>query len=88
MAMTPRISSELDQALTRQNGFVQADGADGKVIVMSLRVYREMLGIGTDAELEESLKAIEEGTADIEAGRTIPMEQVFRELDEKYGVHR
>ncbi len=85
--MTPRINEEINRALNEQNGFVQADGADGKVVVMSMQVYREMMGVGTDEELTESLKAIEEAVADIESGRTLPASQVFRELDDKYGIH-
>ena len=85
--MTPRINEELDRALHEQHGFVQAEGSDGKVVVMSMQVYSEMMGIGSDEELAASLKAIEEGIADIEAGRTVPMDQVFRELDKKHGVH-
>ena len=85
--MAPRINHELDQALHDHHGFVEAEGAEGKVIVMSLQVYREMMGVGDDERMAQSLAAIEEGMADVEAGRTKPMEQVFRELDDKYGVH-
>jgi hypothetical protein len=85
--MAPRINEEIRRALNEQHGFVQAEGADGKVIVMSMQVYREMMGIGSDEEMADSLKAIEEAVADIEAGRTVPMDQVFQELDKKYGVH-
>jgi len=85
--MTPRINEELNHALNRHHGFLQAEGADGKVVVMSMQVYREMMGVGSDKEMAASLKAIEEAMADIEAGRTTPMDQVFRELDQKYGVH-
>ncbi|QDU42878.1 hypothetical protein Mal52_13470 [Symmachiella dynata] len=85
--MTPRINDEINQALSEHHGFVQAEGPDGKVIVMSMQVYREMMGVGSDEEMADSLRAIDEAMADIEAGHTVPMEQVFLELDEKYGVH-
>ena len=38
-------------------------------------------------ELAATLTAIQKGLADVAAGRMIPMEQVRRELNEKYGVH-
>ena len=85
--MTPRINEEVDKALHEHHGFVEAEGTDGKVIVMSMQVYRELMGVGSDEELAASLKAIAEGMADVEAGRTVQMEKVFRELDKKYGVH-
>ncbi len=86
-SMAPRINEEINQALSEQHGFVQAEGTDGKVIVMSMQVYREMMGVGSDEEMADSLKTIDEAMADIDAGRTVPMDQVFQELDDKYGVH-
>jgi predicted transcriptional regulator len=86
--MTPKLSDELSRALDEHHGFLKAEGAAGQVVVMSMQLFREMMGVGSEEQLAESLKAIEEGLADAEAGRTVPMDQVFRELDEKYGVHR
>lgn len=82
--MAPRITDELNQALSRHHGLIEAEGADGKVIVMSMQVYQELMGVGSDEEFNASLQAIEEGLADVESGRTISMEDVFRKLDEKY----
>ena len=82
--MTPRLNDELDQALNQHDGFLEAEGRSGKVYVISTQVYREMMGVGTDEELAESLKAIEEGLADINAGRTRPFRDVLDELGRKY----
>lgn len=84
--MTPKLTDELDRALDEHHGFLKAEGQKGKVVVMSMQLFREMMGVGSDEQLADSVKAIEEGLADVEAGRTVPMDQVFRELDEKYGV--
>jgi len=78
--MTPRLNDELDQALQQHHGFLQAEGCSGKVYVLSTEVYREMMGVGTDEELAKSLKAIKEGLADIDAGRTRPFRDVLDEL--------
>jgi len=56
------------------------------VIVMTMQVYREIMGVGSDEELQASVRAIEEGFADIEAGRIQPMEDVFHKLEEKYDL--
>src|SRR5579871_6397886 len=85
--MTPKLSDELSRALDEHHGFLKAEATAGKVVVMSLELFREMMGVGSDEQLAESVKAIEEGLADVAAGRTVPMDQVFRQLDEKYGVH-
>lgn len=84
--MAPRINDELNRALHEQNGFVQAEGTDGKVIVMSLQVYRETMGVGSDAELTESLKAIDQAMADLKAGRSIPLDEARQRLNTTYGV--
>jgi predicted transcriptional regulator len=84
--MTPKLTDELDRALDEHHGFLKAEGRRGKVIVMSMPLFREMMGVGSDEQLAESMMAVEEGLADVAAGRTEPMDQVFRELDEKYGV--
>ena len=80
----PNLTQEQEQALQEKHGFVKGSS----YVLMSMDVFREMMGVGTDAELAASLKAIEEGIADVEAGRTVPAEQVFRDLDQKYGIHR
>ncbi|WP_197996235.1 hypothetical protein [Gimesia panareensis] len=48
---------------------------------MSIEIYRDMLGVGTDEELAASLQALEEGVADVDAGRTRPFRDVLDELD-------
>jgi hypothetical protein len=80
----PQLTKEQEQALDAQHGFVQGSS----YVLMTKSAYREMMGVGTDEELAESLKAIAEGLADVAAGRTTPMDQVFRELHAKYGVPR
>jgi hypothetical protein len=85
--MTHKITDELDRALDEHHGFLKAEGQQGNVVLMSMARYRELMGVGSDAELAESIKAIEEGLADVDAGRTVPLDQVFRELDDKYGFH-
>jgi len=82
--MTPKITDELNQALHQHHGLVEAEGSDGKVVVMTMQVYRELMGVGSDEELQASVQAIEVGFADVESGHTKPMDQVFRELDEKH----
>ena len=49
------------------------------VVILSLQEYKDKLA---DMEIIKHLKRSEE---DIEEGRTIPAEEVFRELRDKYG---
>ena len=74
--MTVRLSTELQQALDDNRGFVQGSS----YVLMSIDLYRDMMGVGSDAELAVAVKAIEEALADVEAGRTRPYKDVLAEL--------
>ena len=85
--MTPKLSDDQVRALNENQGFLKVEGGGDPCIVMTMQVYREMMGVGTDREFQASIQAINEGLADVEAGRTRPMTEVFQELDRKYGIH-
>ena len=53
-----------------------------------METFRDMMGVGSDEELKSSLEAIEQGLADIEGGRTRPMDEFFQEFDVRHGIHR
>ncbi|MCA9074609.1 MAG: hypothetical protein KDA93_06215 [Planctomycetaceae bacterium] len=76
--LTPELQTALDEA----NGFVQGSS----FVLMTVEAYREMMGVGSDEEMRSSVEAVHRGLADIEAGRTHDMDDVFRELDETYGT--
>ena len=79
----PELTTLQREALERNRGFVQGES----YVLMSIDVYREMMGVGRDEELAASLAAIDEGMQDVNAGRTISLEEAVRRLNEKYGVH-
>ena len=80
LSMTPKLSNDIEQAVERNHGFMQVDGLRTSYVVMSIDAYREMMGVGSDEALSASLKAIDEGLADVEAGRTRPFRDVLAEL--------
>lgn len=47
---------------------------------MSEQAYREVSGVGTDAEPRDALLSSREGLADIDTGRTRPFREVLAEL--------
>lgn len=79
----PELTHQQREALDRNEGFVRGES----YVLMSIDRYREVMGVGRDEELAESLAAIDEGMADVNAGRTISLEEAVRRLNEKYGVH-
>lgn len=84
----PELSNDIEQAVEQNHGCVQVGGQRASYVVMSVEVYRKMTGVGTDEELQASLAAVEQGIADVEAGRTRPMNDFFQELDARHGLHR
>ena len=86
--MTPKLSNDLQQAVQQNHGFTEAEADGAKFVVMSMDFYRDMMGVGSDAELQDSLRAIDEGIADVAAGRTKPADQFFAEFDEQHGLSR
>lgn len=86
--MNPELIPALEQLVADHDGFVRLDGTQTGLVVLSDQAYREMLGIGTDEELRDSLAAIEEGIADMESGRTRPFREVLDEIRRGDGSSR
>jgi predicted transcriptional regulator len=76
-----KLTEEQQRAVRANRGFLHVEGGDSQYVVMSMAVFREMMGVGTDEELAESLRAIDRGLADVDAGRTRPYRDVLKELD-------
>lgn len=79
---TPLLTPELEEALSQSRGFVHGPS----FVLMSVDTYRDMMGVGTDEEMQASVAAVHGGLDDIEASRTHDIDDVFRELDETYGT--
>ncbi len=87
VTMTPEQTNELESTLEEQQGGpIILDGQKIHMVVMSLDVYRDMVGIGSDEQLAASLAAIEEGIQDMQAGRTRPFREALDDLARKYEV--
>lgn len=84
----PRITDEQELALKAGHGMVRAEGPEGDVILMSLEVYRELMGVGSDEEFQESVSALQEAMEEARQGRTRPLTDVLDELGRKYEVPR
>ena len=78
--MAPKLNDDVEKAVHDKHGFTQAAGRQGSYIVMSVDAFREMMGVGTGDELAASLKAIDEGLADVKAGKTRPYMDVIADL--------
>jgi len=86
--MTTRLTDEQRQAVDRHHGFLEVEAGGRAYVVMSMQVYREMMGVGSEADYRASVAAIQEGLQDVEAGRTRPVDEFFQDLDRKHDVPR
>jgi hypothetical protein len=86
--MTTRLTDEQRHAVDEHHGFLEVEGGGAVYVVMSMQVFREMMGVGSEAEYRASIQAIREGLTDVEAGRTRPIDDFFQDLDRKHGIPR
>lgn len=66
--MMTRLTDEQRHAVDQHQGFLEVEGGGAEYVVMSMQVFREMMGVGSEADYRTSIEAIREGLADIEAG--------------------
>jgi len=78
----PVTTTELDQFHEFARQKLGNGGADSLEELVELWKSQTL---GSD-ELKESLQALEQGIADVEAGRVRPVEDVFRDLVARYDV--
>jgi hypothetical protein len=84
--MPTRLSPDVQREVDERHGFAEVAGDGGVYVVLSMQRYRELMGVGEESEFGVSLAAIEEGLADVEAGRTRSLDEFFREFDERHGI--
>ncbi len=80
--MKPELTHDQKQALNQGHGFVSGPS----YVLMTTDMYREMMGVGSDEEMNASLQAIQRGLADVDAGRTRPYQDVLADLDDDDAV--
>lgn len=83
MNIPMNISPQLEASLQSNGGPLTVTGQQGEYILMRLDVYNAMLGIGDDEEAE-TLASVRRGLADVDAGRTHPVDEVFARLESRY----
>ena len=82
-----KLTEELEQAVRAQHGGpLRIAGDERSYVVMSDEMYRELSGVADDADLDESVAALQRAMADVQAGRTRPASEFLDELSRKYAV--
>ncbi|MEZ6060055.1 MAG: hypothetical protein R3C19_06820 [Planctomycetaceae bacterium] len=80
--MSIDLTEDMKAALSRSHGFLSGEG----FVLMSEAAYRRMMGVESPEEYADSLAAVREGLADVEAGRTMSAGRFLKEFDAKHGL--
>ena len=80
--MNPELVKQLEEALKESDGIVQ----ESSVVVMSMDVYNDVMGVGTAEELAASVAALRRSMAGSRQGKTRPLTDALDELGRKYEV--
>ena len=79
------LPSETEALLQQYGGPLSLRGQQGEYVVMRTDIYTAMLGLGDDEEAE-TLASIRRGIADMKAGHTKDIDQMFNDLEARYEV--
>jgi hypothetical protein len=77
------LTKEQQDALRANQGCVQGKG----YVLMSTDVFHNAMGLESEETLAASLRAIEQGHAEVEGGRTRPFRDVLAELGKDDAIH-
>jgi hypothetical protein len=86
--MTPRLTEEQRQAVDSHEGCVEVEDAQGKCVLMSIEVFHDVMGVGTDREFQESVAALRRSYEQVQQGRTRPVKDALDDLGKRHGPSR
>jgi hypothetical protein len=79
------LAPETEDAVQTNGGPLKVDGQRGEYVVMTMRVFDAMLGIGEDEEAE-TIASVRRGIADVAAGRSQEIGEAFDQLEVRYAA--
>lgn len=78
---------EIEAAVAQQHGGpVAVPGQQGEHVVMTMAVFRGMMGVGSDDDFDRSVAALQRSLEQAAAGETISLEEATEKLTQKYGA--
>jgi hypothetical protein len=83
----PHLPPEIEAAVAAQHGGpVSVPGQQGEHVVMSMAIFRDMMGVGSDEEFARSVADLRISFAQAQAGDTLSLDEVREKLTNKYGA--
>ena len=74
------------EVLRTHGGPVPFPGEQGNYVVMTMDIFRDMAGVGDDADFAASVDALKVSLDQAKAGLTMPLSEVLPKLQEKHGL--
>ena len=74
------------KCFARHGGPVPVPGEQGDYVVMTMGNFRDMVGVGDDADFSASVDALKVSLDQAKAGKTMPLSDVLPRLQEKHGL--
>lgn len=85
--IVPHLPPEIEDAVAAQHGGpIAVSGGRGAHVVMSLDVFRDMMGVGNDVDFADSVADLNLSLQQAEAGQTMTLDEAAKKLIDKYGV--
>jgi hypothetical protein len=83
----PYLPPEIEAAVAAQHGGpISVPGQQSEHVVMSMAMFRDLMGVGDDEEFARSVADLRISFAQAEAGETMSLDEVRTKLAEKYGA--
>ena len=83
--MVIKLPPDMQAALERQNGGpVHVEGTATTYVLMSMDVYRELMGVGPDDEFEASVRAVRRGYEAVQQGKTRSFEEFLDDFRQRH----
>ena len=86
--MTPRLTEEQRRAVDTHDGCVEVEDANGKCLLMSIAVFRDLMGVGNDREFQDSVAALRQSYDQFQKGQTRPLTEALDDLGKRHGLSR
>jgi len=81
------LPSDIHSAVISQHGGpVAVSGDQGDLVVMTMAVFRDMMGVGSDDEFARSVESLKTSLAQAASGQTMSLDEATAKLTKKYGA--
>ncbi len=74
------------EVLRSHGGPVPVPGEQGEYVVMTMDIFRDMAGVGDDADFAASVDALNTSLNQAKVGKTMPLSEVLPRLQKKHGI--